>query len=201
MIKLVIDYANQIVTILSIIFGIIGMLSSRIYIRDWIRLHRISSGELLADSYGTNLAKEEVNKRGYEYYLKEVRKRIDHRFGRNGYDVIATPAELDYVSPFLLAHITNKRFCSIHTSPQWPSQLTRLRFNSIKRGDRIILVSVILSSGKFMTPAIDIVLQAGATVCGVVSIIEAKPGPDEKTSIDDSLLARNVYFDAIYRQF
>lgn len=199
MLKLVLEYASYVVTLLSIIFGIVGIVGSRIYIKNWIRLHRESSGKLLTDTDGTNLAKDEFNNKGYEHHLKLVRKRLDEKFGSKGYNVIATPAELDYVFPFLLAHTSRKRFCSIHTSAQWPPQLTRFRYNPIQRGDRVVLVSVILSSGKFMTPAIDMVTEAGATVCGVFSIIEATPSPDEKVSIEDSLLARNVYFDAIYR--
>jgi adenine/guanine phosphoribosyltransferase-like PRPP-binding protein len=195
------EYAAITFTVSSVILGFAGLLSARTSIHNWIRLSRVSSGNLLDDDFGPNLAREQFNKQGYRHFIREMKKRLNRRFGSNGFNVIATPAEVDHVFAFLLSQFLNKRFCSIHTSSDWPSQITAYRYNSIQKGDRVILVAVVLSSGKFMLPAIDAVLAAGGTVCGVITIIEALPEWEKSDPIEKILLQRNVYFDAIHRSF
>ncbi len=113
---------------------------------NWFRLHKFSSGCLLIDSYGTDVGKSELNKQGYFHYLKEMKNLIKMKIGSKNFGVIASPAEIDYLFPFLLSHVLKKRFVSVHISKEWPTYLTRFRYNNIQSGDRVLLVAVILTS-------------------------------------------------------
>jgi orotate phosphoribosyltransferase len=191
----------SVVGILVGLFGILGgVLTRRTSLRNWIRLERVTSGSLICDRSDTSSA-QEINNNGYLHYVTEAKRLLAQKFGDQGYDIIASPAELDYLFPFLLTHHTKKRFITIHTNPDWPEGVVRVRYNDISPGDRVVFVAVVLSSGRFLLPAIDVVLKAGATVSGVLAIVEAQPAPDETTSIGDELRQRNVPFFPLYHHF
>lgn len=190
--------------ITSLLIGIFGIIISFYFgMRKWYlarRISRTASGNILIDNTGINqTAQDMIYERGYTGCTRDVKALLKTR--RIPFDLIASPAELDYLIAFFVANDLNKPFCSIHNN--WPKSLKKIRYFSISKKDRVLIVTTVLTDARILLPTIDTILKEGGTVTAVVTLAEGSlpddgPNPAHDV-IADQFGKQNIDYHCLYK--